>query len=528
MKKNVIAVFILISSLIFVSRFVVFVATQDAGIEHDSGWYLSVVRNLAQKGIYASSINTIGVSDKRGDHPSIHKRFSVQDEQGHSYFPAGVTVGPGFIFPEALIVKIFGVGWVQYRIWPFICFFLLMLSLFYSAHSLGGIVGLVAFQIWLWFYPQVWINQSFEAFSEQVALLYLLGGLILISKKKSPLWMTICGGLLIGLSVQTKNLFFLAVPLVVISFFLVKKNVRLTLFFLLSVAAPTALFELYRFFCLTFHFDINSYIAINKDIYLTLKSGGSGLSIFSRKEPVLFIINKLVVWRHVGTSLLFIIIPLAFLKNTYKSFPPLFSYLCVSCFSILGWYVALSQTGWFRHALPAIVIGMLLIPSLYFRTIEWHSKKKSYPILTVLLGVFFVFLFSFMSNPLAHGEYFLTRELFSADKYVSTNSLQGPFFVPVFSRKDQNAVSAFISKSIPKQKRLCYEGWFLVAELPAIMNRVIFPLPRCKTGDILVLGPYQRGRYSLVGESAYAASMVKNACSGTIYQNSSYLLCTIR
>lgn len=528
MKKNILYVFILLSSLFFVSRFVLFVTTQDVGIEHDSGWYLSVVRNLAQRGIYASSINTIAASDTRGNHPSIHNRFSVQDELGYSYFPAGVTVGPGFIFPEAIIVRLFGPGWAQYRIWPFICFFLLILVLFSSAYSLGGIVGLIVFQIWLWFYPQIWINQSFEAFSEQIALLYLLGGLILISKKKSPLWMTLCGGILIGLSFQTKNLFFLPIPLIVALFFLMKKNVKPTLFLLLGIVVPTFVFEAYRFFCLFSHFGISSYHAINQDIYLTMKTGGSGLAIFSRKEPLLFILNKLVVWRHVGTSLLFVFIPLIFLRKIYKAFPPFFSYLCVSSASILGWYVTLSQTGWFRHALPAVVIGMLLVPSLYFRAIEWHSKKRLFPTMIVLLGIFFIFLFSFVSSPLAHGDYLLTRELFRSDRHVPTNSLQGPFFVPIFSRKDQDATSTFISQSVPKQKRLCYEGWFLVAELPVIMDRVIFPLPRCTVGDILILGPYQRGRYSLVGESAYAASMIKSKCGQTLYANSSYLLCKIK
>lgn len=528
MKKNILYIFILISSLLFVSRFVVFVATQDVGIEHDSGWYLSVVRNIAQKGIYASSINTIRTSEKTGDHPSIHNRFSVQDKEGYSYFPAGVTVGPGFILPEALIVKLFGAGWVQYRMWPFVCFFLLMIIMFFITYSLGGIVSLVFFQIWLWFYPQVWINQSFEAFSEQIALLYLLGGLILIAKKKSSLWMTICGGILIGLSIQTKNLFFLPTPFIVTLFFLVKRNVRLTILLLLGIATPTVLFEIYRFFYLVSHFGMSSYFAINKDIYLTMKSGGSGLSIFSRKEPLLFIINKLIVWRHIGASLIFVIVPLVFLKKTYKSLPILFPYLCAAFVSIFGWYVVLSQTGWFRHAFPAVIIGMMIVPSLYFRAIDYHSQKRRTPFMILILGIFFVFLFTIMSNPLAHGDYFLTRELFYSDRYIPVNSLQGPLFVPVFSRADQDSVSKFISHSISKETRICYEGWFLVAELPVIMNRVIFPLPRCQKGDLLVIGPYQRGKYSLVGESAYSASMVENTCSNTIYKNGSYLLCEIK
>lgn len=528
MKKNILYIFILISSLFFVSRFVVFVATQDVGIEHDSGWYLSVVRNVAQKGIYASSINTIGTSEKTGDYPSIHNRFSVQDKEGYSYFPAGVTVGPGFILPEALIVKLFGAGWVQYRVWPFVCFFLLITLLFYISYSLGGIVGLVFFQIWLWLYPQVWINQSFEAFSEQIALLYLLSGLILISIKKSSALMTVCGGLLIGLSIQTKSLFILPAPFIVVLFFIMKKNVRLALFLLLGIAIPTVLFESYRFFYLVSHFGMSSYTAINNDIRLTLKSGGSGLLIFSRKEPLLFILNKIAVWKHVGASLLLMLIPLAFLKKTYKSLPPLFPFLCISIISIFGWYVVLSQTGWFRHAFPAVIIGMMIVPSLYFRAIEYYSQKKTTSLVVVLLVAFFVFLFFLVSNPLARGSYFLTRELFHSNRSVPVNMLQGPLFVPIFSRADQDSVSAFISRSVPKEKRLCYEGWFLVAELPVIINRVIFPLPRCTSGDLLVIGPYQRGTYSLVGESAYSVSMVKSKCNKTIYKNGSYLLCSIK
>ncbi|MFZ2025913.1 MAG: hypothetical protein WAV30_01350 [Microgenomates group bacterium] len=528
MKKNILYIFILISSLLFISRFVVFVATQDVGIEHDSGWYLSVVRNVAQKGIYASSVNTIGTSEKTGDHPSIHNRFSVQDKEGYSYFPAGVTVGPGFILTEALIVKLFGAGWVQYRTWSFVCFFLLITLLFYITYSLGGIVGLIFFQIWLWFYPQIWINQSFEAFSEQIALLYLLSGLILISIKKPSMLMIVCGGLLIGLSIQTKNLFLLPAPLIVILFFLIKKNVKLTFFLLLSIAVPTVLFEAYRFFYLISRFGMSSYLAINKDVYLTMKTGGSGLSIFSRKEPLLFILNKLAVWKHVGSSLLLILIPFAFLKKTYGSLPPLFLYLCASCASVFGWYIALSQTGWFRHAFPAVVMGMMIVPSLYFRAVEYFWQKKITSILVVLLGIFFILLLTVVTNSLAHGDFFLTRKLFYSDKSIPVNSLQGPLFVPVFSRADQDSISTFISRSVPKEKRLCYEGWFLVAELPVIMNRIIFPLPRCTSGDLLVIGPYQRGIYSLVGESAYSVSMVKSKCNKTVYKNDSYLLCKIK
>src|SRR3990170_7616752 len=102
MKQGIIYIIAIVSLFLLRS---IFFAANYGGIEHDSGWYLGVARNLAQRGIYASYTNTI-IPEEQGDYPSIHGRFSVQDENGYSYFPAGVTVGPGYIIPEAILLKI--------------------------------------------------------------------------------------------------------------------------------------------------------------------------------------------------------------------------------------------------------------------------------------------------------------------------------------------------------------------------------------------------------------------------------------
>ena len=103
-RTNWVNIYIFSTAFFFLFR-VIFFASEFGAVEHDSGWYLGVARNLAQRGIYASYTNTIR-EEGIGAQPSIHGRFSVQDNNGYSYFPAGVTAGPGYVIPQAILLKI--------------------------------------------------------------------------------------------------------------------------------------------------------------------------------------------------------------------------------------------------------------------------------------------------------------------------------------------------------------------------------------------------------------------------------------
>lgn len=528
MKKYLPYIFICVFSLIFISRFVAFVATQDVGIEHDSGWYLSVARNLAEKGIYASSINTIEGSDKKGAFPSIHGRFSVQDENGYSYFPAGVTVGPGFIVPEAIILKLFGSGWIQFRIFPLLCFSLLIVLLFTLVYKFGGIIGFALFGIWMWFYPQIWINQSFEAFSEQIALLYLMIGLVFISQKKPSLKSIIFGGLFIGLSIQTKSLFFLTLPAIAIVDLFLRKKILSTFVLVSSILFPTIIFEFYRYLYLSMYFGIDGYLAINKDIYLTMKAGGSGLAILKDGLSLGFIANKIRVWEHVGLSAALLGTPLIISIILKKKSISRFMIYVVGCFFVFfSWYVLLSQTGWFRHALPAVVLGMMTVSIIYSLLISHLSLKKQNLLLAVSTVCFFLTIYSLISSPLSIPSFVPTIKELNQMTHLFVNGLQSPYSAPIFSYRDQESVRRATS-SISKNTRLCYDGWLLVAELPPIVNRVIYPKARCSKNDILVIGPYQRGPLSTENGRAGVDLLIQLVCDKTIYSGATYLLCSIR
>lgn len=528
MKKYIPYIFIGIFSLIFISRFVMFVATQDVGIEHDSGWYLSVARNLAEKGIYASSINTIENSNKKGPFPSIHGRFSVQDEKGYSYFPAGVTVGPGFIIPEALILKIFGSGWIQFRIWPLFCFSLLIILLFAFVYRFGGIVAFVFFGIWMWFYPQIWINQSFEAFSEQIALLYLLIGLVFISQKKPSILSIVFGGLFIGLSIQTKSLFFLVIPPIVVVDLFLRKKILSSFMLTCSILFPTIIFELYRYIYLSTYFGLGGYLAINKDIYLTMRAGGSGLAILKDGLSFEFVVNKIRVWEHVGISSALLGIPFIMSTILQKKSLNHFMVYAVGCFFVFfTWYVLLSQTGWFRHALPAVIMGMIIVSILYSLLIRQLGLRKQRLFLAVTIVSCFLTVYSLTSNPLSIPEFIPTTKKLYLMTQRFVNGLQSPFSAPIFSYNDQEDVKKAI-KLLSNKSRLCYDGWLLVAEIPPIVNRVIYPKTRCSKNDVLVIGPYQRGPLSTENGRAGVDLLIESICNKTIYSGGSYFLCTIK
>lgn len=531
MKNRVGALFIFFTSLLFISRFFLFVTTQDAGIEHDSGWYLGVARNVAERGIYASYTNTIATTEKAGAFPSIHNRFSVQDKNGFVYFPAGVTVGPGYVLPEAFFLKFFGTGWAQFRLWPFIAFCLLIPLLFILILQVGSYSALIFFQIWLWCYPQLFLSLSFEAFSEHIALLFLLLGFLAFQKwLRSPgkILFVILSGLSFGVSFQTKNIFVLGSLFSILSaFFIAKKtkSIRPAFLFLLFFLIPTIMFETYRFISLYFRFGLAGYNAVNIDIARTWQSGGSGITTFLNGFHPRFLYQKLSVWKHIGANPIFLAWPLVFISPlVHRKKIYLYWTFFISALIFFIWFGALSTTGWFRHILPGIILGMIIVSltvgDVLFRAIKIKQVILRFVALLFLGGISYSIFF----NPLSLPQFAITKKQEEAVyKALSPNTLQGPQFAPVFSQKDEAQIASFIDTSIPKTTRICYYEWALVAELPPLVNRVFFPYPRCKTNDILIIGPYQKGIYTI--NHTDFRLLVKKLCDKTIFNNTMYTAC---
>lgn len=548
--RKYIRIYIVVTVLLFVSRVVIF-ANTFGGVEHDSGWYLGVAKNLAVRGIYASYTNTIK-EEGVGAHPSIHGRFSVQDEEGFSYFSAGVTAGPGYVIPEALLIKMFGNDWWQYRLWPLLSYTGLLLMLFFITWRLGGLSSLLVLQIWLWSVPQLTTDYAFEAYSEHTALFFLLASFVLYyfsSKNQKKYWLILFSGLLFAFSVLTKELFLLTgVSFVAPLFwefwrFRQEKQVFLPRWglFALGVILPIGLFELYRYVFLVSHFGILGWEAINQDMSLHFQSNGSGTSGLDIFHPDWsFVQKKADIWLDVAIGkpwlawTILLLSPLLVLKSVPRQLKLLAIMFYLALIVTFGWFVLIAPSGWARHVWHGIVLGMMVMSITVGCGVGFVSRHlKAWPIY-LMLALILLGTIRYGSLNLSP---FLGKEVLAqwkTNRYI--RGLEGFPSTPNLSLADQKNLMVFFASNIRLEDRIYYAGWFLNAEVSPLVDKVFYPLDRYFTlkqenpnggFSYLIIGPYQQGIWSFE-PATYVSHKVSQLCINVVYQNPSYLMCQLR
>ena len=146
--------------------------------------------------------------------------------------------------------------------------------------------------------------------------------------------------------------------------------------------------------------------------------------------------------------------------------------------------------------------------------------------------IFFLFLlyviFGMSMNQRAIANFVITKkQALSLFWQKPPNGLQGPLSHPIFSKNDQDEVAKSIELQVNASKRLCFNGGLLVAEIPPLVDRVFFPLERCKSDDVLIIGPYQKGPFTLLNPRQLSSVLNKN-CKKILFKNDSYTLCSIK
>lgn len=542
-------IYFVLTTLFFLARVIVFV-NQYGGVEHDSGWYLGVARNLAERGIYASYTNTI-TEEGKGAYPSIHGRFSVQDENGFSYFPAGVTVGPGYVIPEAFILKLFGYGFWQYRAWPLISFTGLLMLLFYFTWVIGGFISLLILQVWLWATPQLYITYAFEAFSEHTAVFYTLLSFLMfyLSKKFNNLiYFRFLSGIFLSFSYLTKNLSALTLaaflPIFIFEVFTCRKKVKSLVVnwfvFFCGLAIPIILFEYYRYFYLISHFGIEGWETIQKDIRLHFQSGGSGVTNLNNFDWT-FISKKINLWSEIGIKqnllfwILFFTSPIIITLTTKGRKLLLISLFFFSSLSILSWFVLISPTGWIRHDWIGILTAMVLVSCVIglfinLKFADWNKKV----ILDTFILLFILTIVRFDKIEISP---FLNKQ--NIDHWRITRykeGLQGLPSSPIFSLTDQKETIEFFKNFIKEKDRIYYLYGYLVSEMSPLVDKVFYPFDRYKNlnfqnpdggGSFLIFGPYQEGPETLVPLNHISIHSMQY-CEKTVLSNPSYVICRLK
>ena len=554
-RKNLrIKIYFLVTVGLFLFR-VVWFAANFGSIEHDSGWFLGVAKNLANRGIYASYINTVEV-EGAGVYPSLRRGLSIQDEKGFSYFPAGVTVGPGYVFPQALLLKIFGNGYWQYRLWPLITYMGLLFSLFYLVWSLAGMWGLVIFQIWLWAVPQMTTTFAYEGFGEHIALFYLLVGYCLFLKayqgKRSKVFFFFAG-FFFAFAILTKLLFLITLcaflPVALWEAYTKRNELKRVFWRWISLFAgfvvPVFLFEIYRFASIVPIFGIHLWNILNANTRLEFLYGGSGLHTLGSFNWT-FIFQKLMIWPDVGMSdslilwLLFLLSPLLFVGRAEKRYFILV--LVIYCGALLSflWFILISQYGWTRHAWHSLILAMVLISGglgviLRPKVSNW-SKESIFSLVVVLVAIAMVAKFDRMEiRPLLDDK--------TIDNWLHTRSyrkrgihLLGLPHAAIFSLDDQVEAVDFFEKHIQQEDRIYYSELFFVSEMATLADKVFYPLGRyfndkCENPEggqsYLIIGPYQQGRWSFTTDN-YTKDKVAKYCENTVFTNESYTICSLK
>jgi len=535
---------------LFLLRVLLFAGSY-GGVEHDSGWYLGVAKNVALRGIYASYTNTIG-EDGVGAHPSIHGRFSVQDRNGYIYFPAGVTVGPGYVLPEAFLLKVFGSGWWQYRLWPLIAFLALLVISFTLVWRIGGGAAFFIFALWLWAVPQFTTAFAFESFSEDIAFLYLLVGFVCaqyVYLHQKKIWGMTLSGMFLSLAYLTKDLFIL--PVVGIAgffawdlFTLHRKKMYLlkkwALFAVGFIVLPLAFFVYEQWFLVS-HFGVGGLHAVQEDFRLHFASNGSGIENLNlSKLDWSFIYKKAIIWLDVGISqplllwgmlVLFPIVIVTHIKKTHKA---LITSLYLAMVVSFIWFILLSPAGWARHAWQAVMLGMMFVSigagSIYRHLSQWKERAIYFFILIVIL--FSVAEFNSMTlSPVLDAS--------TISQWRSVSMIRGINGFPsndILSFSDQDGLVKYFRQNIKKNDRIYYVGWFLNAEMSPLVDKVFYTLDRyMNIGQInpdggksyAIFGPYQQGTWSMEPPD-YVVQRANQLCDVIVFQNPSYLLCTLQ
>lgn len=534
--------------ILFLFRTIFFVNTFGA-LEHDSGWNLGLAKNLATRGIYASYTNTI-YNEPAGAQPNIHNRFSLQDDKGFVYFPAAAAIGPGYIIPEALIIKIFGSGWWQYRAWPLLGFTVLIILLLVIVRRFGGIFGLIMFSLWLWLIPQFTIQMAYEALSEHIALLFLLSGFIFlyITDTQEKLRFSLLAGLLFSFSYLTKSIFLLpvfgAIVYLQYDYFKYEQNKRYLLkkwlIFLVGLIFPIIIFASYRHGLINSQFGALGLAAQKEESRLVFSQSGSGTDSFKvLSQTPDFITKKLAVWKDVGinfppiTWLAFIFCPLIFLKFLPTKEKVLLSALYVSSFISFIWYILFSTDGWARHIWPGLMLGMMLIcisAGLIYHRVRIEKRW-------LFLSIFIPVCLFFLNYSVVNASPVFNQKVISSWATVrKIRGLDGFPSNPVLSLADQRQVIEYFQKNITRNDRIYYLLGYLNAEISPLVDKVFYSIERYINNgqtnpeggkSYIIFGPYQQGIWADVSEN-YMTMTTTAVCDKIVMQNPSYLLCSVK
>jgi hypothetical protein len=549
------------------------------GLEHDSGWFLSISRSLAEQGTYTTMVSTIADPAALSG-VNVDRKFDIQAADGRIWFFTDNGTGPASIVPNALVLKIFGVNFWTLRAGPLIFYTLLLLTTAYILYQLAGIGAVLLFHLLLFAYPRLSIFLGYEAMGEASAMFYIVAAYLcfaLAMQKSARRWPYLfVAGLLAGLAVNTKLLALLSISGIFFWFGWLwlaelirswRGDKSSQVFKTLEVpftrgwlgeglalaggfALPLIVWEVIQFTVLIWLTNWELYLSHVRQRLRFVLDQGSGLGLRLHSGPE-FMWHKFFILEEVAhpdrwvTALVFAVLLLGGLLWLWRSERRIQNFLAPIWLGWLAntlWFVSLAKTGWPRHFWFGLMLAAILLAALPFGLMwSWWSTKSQadYRVINgsaAGLGVLLLGLIGWgmIYQPHVWG-FFLPDEIVPywlerRSHYIDQVSL--PWIL--IPRTAQAEVVDYI-KQLPTEANVYYPYAHKGAEIPVLTGRIHYPLARRAypsitphPDDILLIPSFIVSPWT--HDSVMRRELlhlIEQSCPQPVLKNDYYIICRV-
>ncbi|MBN1995178.1 MAG: hypothetical protein JW953_20985 [Anaerolineae bacterium] len=539
-------------------RLIIFVNIY-GGVDHDSGWFLGVARSLAERGTYTTLVSTMSDPTLAAGLDMNGEFFQIQDKEGRVYFFAEGTVGPTQVMPDALMIKLFGSGFWQFRV-ASLLFYLAFLSLAsWLLFSIGGFGAAFLFQLIFFFYPHLTVFLGYESLGEVPAITCILASFIIFTKatvadKKKLRWFLL-SGLIGGLALTAKLVSLLALSslglLWLILYFQKRITLKQGLVTALSLLCFPLIWETIQLIIITQKFGFDTYLQHGQGRLNVILLAGSGLGEQVKGIEFLWykfsLISDISHPHHALSLITFMLITLAgpWLAWRLRNHPRqqnLVILLWGGWLVHTTWFILLSENGWVRHYWAALILAVLLLSLLWSILWRYARTRPVWLNLSLAVGVTLLLGLNFYSQKQA-ATFLMSDDLIEYwyQKHLASSRIGLAWMI--VPRADQAAVVDVIQQ-LPSTSRVFYPENYKSAEIAAFTGRIFYPLPRRQwmspaKDDVLIIGPAVISRWRKPSETKPVSQAeqqtfvrgiveyVKQQCPQIIFENSNYILCAL-
>ncbi len=536
--------FISLLILYHIIRIVVF-ASEYGGIEHDAGWALGIARQVAERGTYTTLTSTVVNPHVQIDF-NRDNQFTIQAPDGREYFFVSHSTGPGVVLPNALVLKLFGFGFWQSRLGSliFFCLFLILGSTI--LYRLQGIIAVVVFQLYLFFFPQLYIFLGYDLFGEMPSMVYILTSFILFVKAtqtqdRAWRWFLV-SGILAGLSIGTR------MPTLIVfggygilgGVLLWQKKAVLkdALALIGGVLLVIIFWQLVMFIGLMQVSDFTAYLnhvgGRFEFFFRSLKGitpTAEGLELFLLKALIISEVSYTNLLLSLVLGLTTAIGGVLLLRYTwtYVERRNMLLLLWLAWLIYTVWFLNSPKNAWTRYYWYGLIWLVMLLAMMFAALVKQLKTKRT---LFNVIGTLYLsglFLLSFSSQPQAM-TIFITPDMIEVwrQRQLTYRDTYLPWII--VPRDEQEQVAQFI-RELPPETHIYYPEGHKTAELSFLTNRIFYTLPRRdlmvpNPNDVVVMGPAiispwkkeQQQRLDIL-------ETIHRECPAIIWETANYIIC---